>query len=97
MFDWAQLTLFLFASARVAGFILFNPILGRSNIPAAFRTGMVLVLSIFVTSITEQQPPAPSGAVELSAWHGGEYLLLCPPVGRIHDRYPDGHDHEPDV
>lgn len=65
MFDWAQLTLFLFASARVAGFILFNPILGRSNIPAAFRTGVVLVLSIFVTSITEQQPPAPSGAVEL--------------------------------
>ena len=64
MFDWAQLTLFLFASARVGGFILFNPILGRTNIPATFRTGMVLVLSIFVTSVTEQRPPIPSGTVE---------------------------------
>jgi len=64
MFDWPQLTLFLFVSARVGGFVLFNPILGRTNIPAAFRTGMVLVLSIFVTSLSEQQPPAPSGTVE---------------------------------
>lgn len=61
MFDWAQLTLFLFVSARVSGFILFNPILGRSSIPAMFRTGMVLVLSIFVTSISEQQPPPRQG------------------------------------
>jgi len=64
MFDWAQLTLFLFVTARVSGFILFNPILGRTNIPAAFRTGMVLVLSIFVTSVSEQQPPTPSGTAE---------------------------------
>ena len=65
MFDWAQLTLFLFVSARVGGFILFNPILGRSNIPAAFRTGMTLVLSVFVASVSAQQVPAPSGTVEL--------------------------------
>lgn len=64
MFDWSELTLFLFVSARVGGFVLFNPILGRTNIPAAFRTGMVLVLSVFVTSISEQQPPTPHGTAE---------------------------------
>ena len=65
MFDWAALTAFLFITARVSGFILFNPILGRSNIPAAFRTGMTLVLSVFVASVSTQQVAAPAGTVEL--------------------------------
>ena len=47
MFDWQELTLFLFINARVGGFVLFNPLLGRNNIPAAFRGGMALVLSWF--------------------------------------------------
>ena len=64
MIDWPQLTLFLFVTARVSGFVMFNPILGRTNITASFRTGMTLVLSIFVTSISEQQPPDPSATVE---------------------------------
>lgn len=64
MFDWPELTLFLFVSARVGGFVLFNPILGRTNIPATFRTGMAMVLSVFVTSVTDQQPPTPSGTAE---------------------------------
>ena len=64
MIDWPELTLFLFVTARMSGFILFNPILGRTNITASFRTGMVLVLSIFVTSVSEQQPADPSNMVE---------------------------------
>ena len=64
MIDWPELTLFLFVSARVGGFILFNPILGRTTIPASFRSGMVLVLSVFVTSVSEQQPREPSGMLE---------------------------------
>ncbi len=64
MLDWPELTLFLFVTARVGGFVLFNPILGRTNIPAAFRTGMALVLSVFVTSVTEQRPAQPSGLAE---------------------------------
>lgn len=66
MIDWPELTLFLFVTARVSGFILFNPILGRTNIPASFRTGMVLVLSVFVTSVSGQQPPDPSGVMEFA-------------------------------
>ena len=64
MIDWPELTLFLFVSARVGGFILFNPILGRTTVPASFRAGMILVLSVFVTSVSEQQPPTPSGTAE---------------------------------
>lgn len=66
MFDWQQLTLLLFVLARVSGFVLFNPILGRSNIPAAFRGGMVLVLSWFVMGITTQQVTVPDSTLELS-------------------------------
>ena len=65
MIDWAALTAFLFITARVSGFILFNPILGRSNIPAAFRTGMTLVLSVFVASASTPQVTAPAGIIEL--------------------------------
>ena len=60
MIDWPQLTLFLFVTARVSGFVLFNPILGRTNVTTTFRTGMCLVLSIFVTAASEQQPADPA-------------------------------------
>lgn len=65
MFDWPEMTLLLYIMARVSGFILFNPILGRTNIPAAFRSGMVLVLSWFVMGVTDQQVPVPGGVPEL--------------------------------
>ena len=63
MIDWAELTLFLFITARVSGFILFNPILGRRNIPGTFRSGMVLVLSVFVASVTTQDIQAPGSVI----------------------------------
>ena len=65
MIDWAALTAFLFITARVSGFILFNPILGRANIPATFRTGMTLVLSVFVASVSTLQVTEPAGLIEL--------------------------------
>ena len=65
MIDWAELTRFLFITARISGFILFNPMLGRRNIPAIFRSGMVLVLSVFVASVSTQQVPLPVGTAEL--------------------------------
>ncbi|MBD5118132.1 MAG: flagellar biosynthetic protein FliR [Clostridiales bacterium] len=65
MIDWAALTAFLFITARVSGFILFNPILGRANIPVTFRTGMTLVLSVFVASVSTLQVTEPAGLIEL--------------------------------
>lgn len=54
MIDWAELTLFMYIIARMSGFVLFNPIFGRSGIPASFRAGMTLALSVFVmATVTE--------------------------------------------
>ena len=61
--SWDELTLFLYINARVSGFVLFNPLLGRTNIPAIFRSGMVLVLTWFVMGVTTQEVSAPTGAV----------------------------------
>ena len=65
MINWQELTLFLYITARVSGFILFNPLLGRTNIPAAFRAGMVLVLSWFVMGVSTQQVDVPGSIPEL--------------------------------
>ena len=64
-FSWSELTLFLFITARTSGFILFNPILGRRNIPGMIRGGLILVLSVFVASIAEQQMNVPASLAEL--------------------------------
>lgn len=67
MFDWSVITLILYIIARMSGFVLFNPILGRSNIPAAYRTGFTLVLSISVlSSVSAQQSvTVPVGLADL--------------------------------
>ncbi len=61
MVDWQELTLFLYITARMSGSILFNPILGRRSLPGIFRGGMILVLSVFTFSITDQTAAVPSG------------------------------------
>ena len=66
MIDWAELTAFLYIMARISGFILFNPLLGRRNIPDPFRVGMTLVLSVFTASLTVQTVSVPVGIVELA-------------------------------
>ena len=37
MVDWAQLYLFELIFMRMSGFLLFNPLLGRSNLPAMVK------------------------------------------------------------
>ena len=64
--EWEELTLFLYIIARMSGCIFGNPILGRRTIPSIFRSGMVLVLSVFVYSITEQTVSTPGSIVEFS-------------------------------
>lgn len=68
MIDWTELTRFLYILARISGFVLFNPILGRRNIPNAFRVGMTLVLSVFTASMAGQavSVPVPVGIPELA-------------------------------
>lgn len=65
MIDWAEFTLFLYIMARMSGFILFNPILGRRGIPALFMAGMILMLSVTATAMEPASVGVPAGTVEL--------------------------------
>ena len=66
MVDWAQLYLFELIFMRMSGFLLFNPLLGRSNLPAMGKTGMALVLSILVFGTAGTGVPQPDTLVELA-------------------------------
>lgn len=66
MVDWAQLYLFELIFMRMSGFLLFNPLLGRSNLPAMVKTGMALVLSILVFGTAGAGVPQPDTLVELA-------------------------------
>lgn len=43
---WETMALYLYVAARMSGFVLFNPLLGRSNLPGLVRTGLILVLTM---------------------------------------------------
>lgn len=68
MFDWSELTLFIYVIARMSGFVLFNPLLGRNNIPMIYRTGFSLVLSVSaIASVAARQAVAtPVGLADLA-------------------------------
>ena len=64
--NWTQLTLFLYITARMSGFVLFNPLLGRKNLPGLFRAGLILSLSVFVFPLAQQQTTLPDGVIALA-------------------------------
>ncbi len=68
MFDWSVTTLAIYIMARMSGFVLFNPIFGRNNIPVAFRIAMTLVLSVSVIAGAgaQQTVAVPVGLADLS-------------------------------
>lgn len=47
--NWDSLTLFLYITARMSGFVLFTPLLNRSSIPRYFKAGFILLLSVAVS------------------------------------------------
>lgn len=68
MIDWIELTLFLYVMARISGFILFNPLLGRTNIPTVYRAGFVIALTCSAMSslVTQQTVTMPVGLADLA-------------------------------
>ena len=67
MIDEGALTLFLLITARMSGFVLFNPLLSRQNFPGVFRAGFVLVLSAFTYSVTGERLEPPAGVLAFAA------------------------------
>lgn len=51
MFNWTAFTLLLFIVMRMSGFILLNPIFGRTGIPNIFKAGFILMLSWMVYGV----------------------------------------------
>lgn len=52
--DMAQLTLFSLILMRMSGFILFNPIFGRKNIPMMVKSGFIMILTFAVYSFSQE-------------------------------------------
>lgn len=65
-FDWNGFTLFLYIMMRMAGFVLFTPFFGRSNIPRYYKAGMILVFSVAAGFSYEGTVPAPATFLELA-------------------------------
>jgi len=65
MYDWGALTLFLYIVMRMSGFVLMNPIFGRSGIPNVFKAGMILTLAVSVYANQSGTVPVPGTVVEL--------------------------------
>lgn len=63
--DWDSFTLFLYILMRMSGFVLFNPILGRTGLPGLFKAGMILLLSLSVLSSYPGTAEVPNTSLEL--------------------------------
>lgn len=76
--DWAELTLLLMILARMSGCVLFNPILGRQSVPGMVKSGLILVLTVTVFTMTSDRPAVPGTVLET-----GVRLLLEMGLGYI--------------
>ena len=63
--DWAEVTLFLLILARMSGFVLFNPLFGRQNVPGIVKSGLIMLLSVTVFFMTEQTVAVPGTVLTL--------------------------------
>lgn len=57
IFNTGHFVLFTLILMRMSGFIIFNPIFGRKNIPIYIRAGMIIVLSLSVYSFSKAEIP----------------------------------------
>lgn len=64
--NWSALTLFLLITARMTGFVLFNPLFGRRGIPGTVKAGLILMLSLTVFSAAPGQVPMPGSILGLA-------------------------------
>ena len=72
---WADLTLFLTILARMTGFVVFNPIFGRTGIPGIFKSGLSLLLAATTYTMTTERPAAPETLLGLALLLGLELAV----------------------
>lgn len=66
---------FLFVAMRMFGFIIFNPILGRKNIPNIARSGIALSLSIVLYSASKPNIVETFSAIEYAVLFIKEFMI----------------------
>lgn len=64
--NWDSLTLFLYIVMRMSGFVLTNPLFGRSNFPAMYKAGFVLALSAVAASMYTEGAVMPRTGIEFA-------------------------------
>ncbi len=65
--DFTQLFLFEVILMRMSGFVMFSPLYSRTNVPALFKTGLSLLLAVFVYSYTAGTiPPVPTNVLQFT-------------------------------
>mgnify|MGYP003299879487 CR=1 FL=1 len=64
--DWSALYLFMTILGRMSGFVFFNPLFGRSNIPGIVKAGFSLLLAAVVFLTQPAAPAVPLTVLELS-------------------------------
>lgn len=63
--DWATIYLFELIFMRVSGFMVTNPIFGRTSLPNLAKGGVIMVFSVFVWSCADLAPTPPSSVIVL--------------------------------
>ena len=73
--DWEEVTLFLLILARMSGFVLFNPLFGRQNIPGTVKSGLIMVMTVTVFLMTDQAVTVPDSVLALGIHFALELLI----------------------
>lgn len=71
----AQITLFALIMMRMSGMILFNPILGRRNIPMTAKSGLIIVLTLTIYSASAESAFEVAGTLELGFLLMKEFIV----------------------
>lgn len=64
MLDAGRFLFFTLVFMRISGFILFNPIFGRRNVPGIVKAGFIMVLTVVVATFSGGVVPEPTLPLE---------------------------------
>lgn len=71
----ADIDLFLLVFMRMSGMVLFNPLLGRRNVPTLLKGALSLILAFLVTPTLDASASQTGGLVQLSVCCAVELLI----------------------
>ena len=67
--------LFLLLLARCSAVFIASPVFGRRNIPAAFKIGLSLFISIILLNVVKETPVLTGSLLQLAVWIAKEVMV----------------------